>query len=220
LDTDDEGLGYVNDYRAALVEGYKEYLTTLAQWMHQKLGIKLSVQPAYGSTMDMLATVPFVDAPECETLSFFDNIDQYRAFSGPARLSGKRVISNELGAISGLAYDYHFSKMMYNLNRAFVGGINQIIVQGQTFAGLYPNTTWPGHTPFVYLFSEPWSPKLPTWKYGLKQVVEYANKVQHIFQNSVAKADVVLYHKQSATTMGNIYQADDLLNEGMGCLHG
>ncbi|KAL2823799.1 hypothetical protein BDW59DRAFT_180464 [Aspergillus cavernicola] len=213
LDTDDQGLSYVNDFRAALVAGYKEYLTALADWTRE-IGVQLSAQPAYGSVMDMLAVIPAVDAPECESLSFFDNLDMYRAFSGPARLSGKKVISNEMGAVQGSAYNYHLPSLLFSVNRAFLGGVNQMVIHGQAYSGPYPNTTWPGHTAFGYLFSELFSPKLPSWDHGLRQVMDYISRGQYVLQNGIPKADVVMYHKESATTIKTIYQGEDLRKEG------
>ncbi|CAJ0543781.1 Ff.00g039230.m01.CDS01 [Fusarium sp. VM40] len=214
LDRDDEGVGYVNDFRAALVEGYKQYISALASWTREVLGVQLSAQPAYGSNMDMLAAVPIVDAPECESLSFHDNIDSYRAFAGPARLAGRRVVSNEMGALRGGGFQYHLPELIFSINRAFSGGVNQNVIHGQPYSGRYFNTTWPGYTPFRYLFSEPWSTKMPAWHHGLGDVMNYTARVQHILQRSVAKADVVIYNKESATTIRTIYQADDLLSEG------
>ncbi|KAL4883580.1 hypothetical protein BJY04DRAFT_226598 [Aspergillus karnatakaensis] len=214
LDTKDKGMGYINDFRAALVAGYQEYLGAMAHWVHNTLRVQLSTQPAYGSVMDMLAIVPIVDAPECESLTFRDNVDLYRAFSGPARLTGKRVVSNEMGAVRDAAYRYHLPELLVSVNRAFVGGINQLVLHGQSYSGAYPNTTWPGHTPFSYLFSDSISPNLPIWNHGLREVLDYIGRAHHILQNSVSKADVVIYHKQSATTIEDIYQADDLRDEG------
>ncbi|KAM0549861.1 hypothetical protein ACHAPJ_009108 [Fusarium lateritium] len=214
LDTEDQGVGYVNDFRAALGEGYKQYLSALAAWTHEVLGVQLSVEPAYGSNMDMLAAVPIVDAPECESLSFHDNIDSYRAFTGPARLAGRRVVSNEMGAVRGSGFRYHLPQLIFSVNRAFLGGVNQNVFHGQSYSGRYFNTTWPGYTPFRYLFSEPWTTKMPAWHHGLEEVMNYTARVQHILQRSVAKADVVIYNKESATTIRTIYQADDLLAEG------
>jgi hypothetical protein len=214
LDTTDGGLGYVNDYHATLAAGYKEYLATLAAWAHERFSAQLSVQPAYNSVMDMLAVIPTVDAPECESLGFVDNIDVYRAFSGPARLTGRRAVSNEMGAVSGSAYNYHLPQLLFAVNRAFLGGVNQMVLHGLVYTGSYPNTTWPGHTPFINLFSELWSPKLPVWNHGLKEVLDYISRVQYILQTNIPKADVAIYHKQSVTTLKPSYQADDLLDEG------
>ncbi|KAH7233001.1 hypothetical protein BKA59DRAFT_407778 [Fusarium tricinctum] len=169
---------------------------------------------AYGSNMDMLAAVPIVDAPECESLSFHDNIDSYRAFAGPARLAGRRVVSNEMGGVRGGGFQYHLPELIFSANRAFSGGVNQNVFHGQPYSGRYFNTTWPGYTPFRYLFSEPWSTKMPAWHHGLGDVMNYTARVQYILQRSVAKADVVIYNKESATTIRTIYEADDLLSEG------
>ncbi|KAL3473422.1 hypothetical protein BJX99DRAFT_261351 [Aspergillus californicus] len=213
LDTEDQGVGYINDFRAGLVAGYKDYLAALRDWAHS-LGAQLSVQPAYGSVMDALAVIPSVDAPECESLSFVDNIDAYRAFSGPARLSGKRIVSNEMGAVSGAAYNYHFPALVRSVNRAFLGGVNQMVLHGQAYSGPYPNTTWPGHTPFQYLFSELFSPGLPSWGNGMRAVMDYISRGQFLLQTTVPKADVVMYHKESATSLKTSYQGEDLLREG------
>lgn len=32
LDTPEQGIGYVNDFRGALVEGYPEYIKDLTKW--------------------------------------------------------------------------------------------------------------------------------------------------------------------------------------------
>lgn len=214
LDTDDEGLGYVNDFRATLIDGYKEYLKALAEWVHDTLHVQLSIQPAYGSSLDALAAVPAVDAPECESLGFDDNIDSYRSFAGPARLAGRKIVSNEMGAVRGSGLQYHLPHLVFQINRAFLGGVNQMVLHGQSYSGTYYETTWPGHVPFGYLFSEPFSPHLPSWVHGLKEIMDYIARNQHILQGGVPKADVVIYNKESATTIRNIYQANDLLSGG------
>ncbi|KAF7548818.1 hypothetical protein G7Z17_g6810 [Cylindrodendrum hubeiense] len=214
LDSEDEGIGYINDFRATLVDGYNEYLTAMADWVHDVLDVQLSAQPVYGSAMDALAAVPSVDAPECESLGFEDKIDSYRSFSGPARLSGKRIISNEMGAVRGSGFQFHLPHLVFSVNRAFLGGVNQMVLHGQSYSGTYYATTWPGHTPFNYLFSEPFSPNLPSWSHGLKETMDYIGRNQHILQESISKADVVIYNKESSTTIRNIYQATDLLTEG------
>ncbi|KAF4443320.1 hypothetical protein FALBO_17268 [Fusarium albosuccineum] len=186
----------------------------MAAWVHEELGVELSVQPAYGSAMDTLATVPLVDAPECESLTFEDSIDSYRSFAGPARLTGKRVVSNEMGAVRGAGLMYHLPILLFSVNRAFLGGVNQNVLHGQVYSGEYYNTTWPGHVPFRYIFSGPWSPHLPVWSHGLQDSLSYMGRMQHVLQTSIAKADVAIYNKESATTIRTIYGAQDLLSEG------
>lgn len=63
--------------------------------------------------MDMLANVPYVNAPECESLGFDHVIDSYRQYAGPANLAGKRVISSEEGAVSGESYSQTLPELMW-----------------------------------------------------------------------------------------------------------
>lgn len=124
LDTTDRGVGYVNDYRAVLAEGYKSYLETLNTWANSVLGLQMSAQVAYNLPIDMEALIPLVNAPECESLGFGDSIDRYRQYSGPAVLPGKRVISNEIGAVALKTYRYLVADLLWSINRAVAGGVN------------------------------------------------------------------------------------------------
>ncbi|KAI8317095.1 hypothetical protein K4K59_011003 [Colletotrichum sp. SAR11_240] len=215
LDTHDKGQGYVNDYRAALAGGYQEYVTTLANWTHS-LGLGLSAQVSYNLPMDMEASIPFVDAPECESLQFHDNLDGYRQFSGPANLARKTVISNELGAVFGSAYRFTIPDLLFAMNRAVAGGVNQLVIHGQSYSGNYPQTTWPGYTAFRYYVSDLYSPKRPDWDHGLQAGLDHMGRVQHIQQTGVPRTDVAFYNKQTATdpNMGTLYTSDDLILKG------
>lgn len=213
LGTEDQGVQYVNDFRAALVAGYQEYIETLTTWLH-RLGVQLSVQPAYGLPMDMQASIPFVDAPECESLTLLDLIDSYRQFIGPANLAEKQVISNEMGAVRWSAFRYHLPELLFSTNRGFASGVNQYVLHGQAYSGSYYETTWPGHVPFNYLFSEPWSPREPVWEYGFEETLNYLARVQYVQQSGVPKVDVAIYNKESATTIRTVYSSSDLIDRG------
>ncbi|KAE8392565.1 hypothetical protein BDV23DRAFT_181495 [Aspergillus alliaceus] len=117
LDTPDEGVRSVNDFRDALVEGYSQYLQRLTEWAMIDLNLQMSAQPAYNFPMDMEATVPLVNAPECESLGFSDSIDGYGQFSGPAILAGKRIVSNEIGAVS-----------LMDISPYLQTGLNEIVI--------------------------------------------------------------------------------------------
>ncbi|KAJ5211475.1 uncharacterized protein N7498_003121 [Penicillium cinerascens] len=78
LDTPDQGLGYVNDFRGALVEGYGNYLQGLTSWINSKLNLQMSAQVSYNLPMDMEANIPYVNAPEWESPQFASNIGGYR----------------------------------------------------------------------------------------------------------------------------------------------
>ncbi|RYP69486.1 hypothetical protein DL769_005264 [Monosporascus sp. CRB-8-3] len=214
LDATDKGAGYINDFRAALTLGYQDYLDALTKWSHRVLRKQVSVQPAYGLPIDMQASVPAVDSPECESLSFRDSIDSYRQFTGPAYLVGKRVVSNELGAVSTFAYRYPIPDLLFSANRGFAGGVNQYVIHGQTYTGNWTGTSWPGHTPFNYLFSELWSWKQPAWDHGLREALDYMARMQYTLQSGIPKLDVAIYNKESATTFRTVYSSNDLLAEG------
>lgn len=216
LNTPDQGVGYINDFRGALVEGYRSYLQELTSWVNSELNLQMSAQVSYNLPMDMEATVPFVNAPECESLQFKDSIDGYRQFTGPANLAGKRVISNEMGAVFMKAYQQTHSELLYSINRAIVGGVNQMVFHGQTYTGNYYGTTWPGYTAFLYLFSEMYSDKQPSWDHGFGDLLNYTARVQYLQQSGVPRTDVAIYNKVSGTdpNFPTIYTADDLIDAG------
>lgn len=216
LDTKYKGAGLVNDFRVILTEGYVEYLQTLRDWAHDRLGIQFSTQPSYGFPQDMAVSVPIPDAPECESLTFMDKIDAYRQFAGPAQLTGKNIISNEVGAVALEAYSYENRALLWSVNRAVAGGINQFIIHGQSFSGDYFGTTWPGYTPFLYLFSELHTNKQPAWNHGLEDVLSYISRLQFIQRRGTPRVDVAVLNKQSANNRDFplIYPSDDLQSEG------
>lgn len=194
LNTPDGSQGYVNDYRAALAEGYQEYLSSLSEWL-RSLGLKLSSQVSYNMPMNMEASIPYADAPECESLQFAGNVDGYRQFSGPANLAGKNVISNELGAIFGKAYRLNIPELLFSMNRAVSGGVNQFVIHSLSYSGDYPQTTWPGYTAFRYAVSDMFSPKRPDWDHGLGAALDYMARIQHVQQTGVPRTDVAFFSK-------------------------
>lgn len=216
LDTPDQGLGYFNDFRGALLAGYRDYLEGLTNWVNKELNLQMSAQVSYNLPMDMEANIPFVNAPECESLQFESNIDGYRQFAGPANLAGKRVISNEMGAIMMKAYNLQHHELLGYINRAFAGGVNQMVLHGQSYTGDYYGTTWPGYTAFVYLFSELYSDKQPSWNHGLGDVLNYTARVQYLQQSGVPRTDVVIYNKVSGTnpSFPTLYSSNDLIDVG------
>lgn len=166
--------------------------------------------------MDMEANIPFVNAPECESLGFANSVDAYRQFSGPAVLAGKRVVSNEMGAVEFKAYQYPIPELLWSVNRAVAGGVNQMVFHGQSYTGDYYATTWPGYTAFSYLFSELYSNKQPAWEHCFADAVNYIARIQYTQQTGRLRTDVAVYNKQSATntSFAPVYADDDLLRYG------
>ncbi|KAM0540478.1 hypothetical protein ACHAPJ_013597, partial [Fusarium lateritium] len=216
LDTNDQGAGFVNDYRAVLTEGYIEYLQTLKQWLRVTLDVSLSVQPAYNLPMDMISVVPYVDAPESESLQAHNNIDAYRTFTGAANLAGRRIISNELGAEFGRAFSLTIPELVQMANRGFAGGLNQFVIHGQSYTGNYPSTTWPGNVPFLYGVSDPYSNKRPDWDHGLNEAIGYMGRVQHVQRQGLPRVDIAVLQKKSVTdpNFATFYEGKDLVAAG------
>lgn len=181
------------DYHAVLGSGYLDYINHFENWSHSR-GIGYSNQPAYNLPMEMLRMIPSVDAPECESLGFEDSLTSYRQFSGPAHLSGRKVISSEMGAVSGPAFNLTIPQLLFHAKRGLAGGITQHVLHGSPYTGNYPNTTWPGYAPFYYSFSEQWTPHLPTFGSGhLKDTVDWIGRNQWVLQQGKPKIDLAVY---------------------------
>ena len=145
-DEDDEGMSHINDYWQTLTELNQIYLGTLSNWSVNSLQSQFSAQVVYNLPMDMLANVPHVNAPECESLGFNHLIDGYRQYAGPANLAGKRIVSSELGAQRQEVYSQTLPELIWDIKRSVVGSVNQFVLHGYPYSSDYPNTTWPGFT--------------------------------------------------------------------------
>lgn len=179
-----------------LTELNQEYLGAINSWSRDSLGLEFSQQVAYGLQMDMLASIPSVDAPELETLSFKNNIDGYRQFAGPAHLAGKRVISSECGASVGSAYQQSIPELVAEVQRSIAGGVNNFIFHGMPYSGDYPNTTWPTFTTFFYLYSEMHGRHQPAWEY-YSDFINWTARMQYISQKGVPKVDIAFWLKST-----------------------
>lgn len=211
-DGNDQGAGFVADYRSTMTGLLMEYLEYLNKWTHETLGLKSSQQVGYNLPVDMLEAIPSVDIPETETLSFSNLIDGFRQFSGPANLAGKNVISIELGANFGQAYYQTWTELVQEAKHAFVAGVNQLVIHGATYSHTYDNTTWPGFTSFNYSFAAQHSRHQPGWDVGYKQAMDYLARCQFILQEGYAKVDLVFWDKQTAQDAypGMLYEPTDL----------
>lgn len=194
-DEADEGQSHVNDYWQTLTELNKIYLQTLSKWSTESLESQFSAQVVYNLPMDMLANVPAVNAPECESLGFNHLIDAYQQFSGPANLAGKRIISPELGAQRNEVYEQTLPKLIWDVKCSIAGSINQMVYHGYPYTGSYPNTTWPGYTTFNYRFSAMHGPRQPAWEY-YDNFMNWTARVQHVAQSGIPKIDLGFWLKR------------------------
>ncbi|KAF7198549.1 hypothetical protein HII31_00288 [Pseudocercospora fuligena] len=204
---------HVADFRQTMTELNKDYLDGLTTFAYS-IGVRSSTQVAYNFPLDMLSNIPYVDAPETETLGFSHNIDAYRQFVGPAGLAGKRVISSEAGAVMFSAFQQTIPELLWDLKRSIVGGVNAFVLHGMPFSGHYPNTTWPTYTTFQYLFSEMHNRHQPGWDY-YRDFIDYTARVQQVMQTGTAKVDIAFWSKKTSyVTVPTIYAPNDLVQAG------
>ncbi|KAH1482942.1 hypothetical protein KXX06_004933, partial [Aspergillus fumigatus] len=200
------------DYRRTLNAGYQDYMTHFSQWTH-RIGIQYSHQPAYNLPLEMLGDIPLPDAPECESLGFGDNVDAYRQFSGPAHLSNRNVVSNEMGAVFKPAYMLTIPELLYSIKRAWSGGVNMVVLHGYTYSGNYPNTTWPGYTAFNFEVSEMWNQFQPAWIH-MKDYLDYISRNQYVLQQGRPQVDLALYLYETPWSAVDLLHSNNITAAG------
>ncbi|KAM5353547.1 hypothetical protein ACJ41O_000197 [Fusarium nematophilum] len=201
---------YLQDYRKTLNEGYLEYLEAFNAWA-ASFGMSHSCQVAYNLPLDMSGDVPAVEVPELESLGF-TTIDDSLQFVGAAHLSGRNVISTEIGAVQTGAYSQSVPSLVNLFRDAFAGGVNSMMVHGMQYGGEYM-ATWPGYTPFQYVYGELWSPRQPAWKH-MNQIMAYTARNQVVLQAGTAKRDVAFYLYKQPWGSGVFYDGADLRAKG------
>lgn len=212
-DESDEGASHFDDYSQTLTNLYQTYLSTLKAWA-ASLDMQLSTQPAYNQPVDMLQAIPTDDAPEIESLGFDHNIDWYRQASGASYLAGKRVLSSECGATEGEVFLQTIPELLWDVQRSFVGGVNNFVFHGFPYSGSYPNTTYPVFTTFLYLFAAMHGPHQPAWSY-YSDFLDYTSRLQFLAQTSIPKVDVAFYLKSNDwITLSTRYNSSDLNDAG------
>ncbi|RKL07377.1 hypothetical protein BFJ68_g9880 [Fusarium oxysporum] len=202
---------YLQDYRLTLNEGYQEYLQTFENWA-ASLGLSHSCQVGYNIPLDVLADVPIVSTPELESLGF-TSPDQMYQFVGPAHPGRRNIISTEIGAVATGAYSQTIPSLVNLFHEAFAGGVNTMMIHGMTYTGEQVGSTWPGYTPFQYIYTELWSPKQPAWKY-MSDMIDYTARNQFVLQQGVAKKDLVFYLYKDPYRMVDQFNSTNLRASG------
>ena len=216
LDTEDQGYGILSDFRELLSVLAGTYTSWMEQWTHDFLGLEFSAQMGYNMPEDMLQTIPYVDVPETETLSFQNYIDGFLQCAGAADLSGKKILSIELGADYHLAYWQTWEYLLYDAKHAFAGGVNKVVIHGATYSHNFTNTTWPGYTSFGYDFPGQHSRHQPAWDVGYSEALGFLGRVSWVLQSGVPKVDLILWDKQTAQNAfpAPLYVPGDLTDAG------
>ena len=116
-----------------------------------------------------------------------------RQFSGPALLSGKSVISNEVGAVRGASFTQTVPQLLRLFKQSFAAGVSMEVIHGLAYSGEYTGTTWPGYNAFGFMFTEMWNSKIPSWE-QIKESLEYSARHSLILQRGTPQVDVATYY--------------------------
>ncbi|KAF4498685.1 hypothetical protein FAGAP_5163 [Fusarium agapanthi] len=162
----------------------------------------------YNIPLDILADVPIVSTPELESLAF-KTPHQMSQLVGPTQLGRRNVISTEIGAVPQGAYSLTIPSLINLFHDAFAGGVNAMTIHGMTYTGEQLGSTWPGFTPFQYIYIELWGPMQPVWKY-MGEIINYTARNQFVMQQGVAKKDLAFYLYIDPFGISDEYNGTDL----------
>lgn len=234
-----------NDFRDTLTQLYIEnHLKPLSEFC-DKHGVQLRYQTSYGKSLELAQTAMYVDIPETETLYSADVIDFYRLQSGAAHMADKQIYSIEAspegmlhlnfggheihvpqgnGEDSPGNYQQTWDSQIWHVQRAFAGGVNQIVFHGYSYNGQYEGegnengyvqgTKWPGFEGFgVDSWSNSWGERLPSWQHARNYTDSIARN-QYILRQGEAKVDLAIYeHEYWNVGRSDIYQDDKQLQQ-------
>ncbi|KAI1365582.1 hypothetical protein F5Y08DRAFT_352691 [Xylaria arbuscula] len=214
-DAQGHGPDVVADYRSTMGSLVVDYLQGMEDRVH-KLGLQFRHQVGYNLPVDMLQLIPQVDIPETETLAFANDVDRFRQYCGAANLAGKSLISIELGADYWRAFSQSWTDLLQDAKRAYVAGVNHVVLHGAPYSHNFVNTTWPGYTTFQYLFGGHHSRQQPAWDLGYKQANDYLSRMQVVLRAGVARVDVAFWDKMTAQRAypNTLYTPEDLVMAG------
>ncbi|EXF81412.1 hypothetical protein CFIO01_01074 [Colletotrichum fioriniae PJ7] len=215
-----------DDYRLTLQAGYEDYIRTTSEWAHER-GLEYSSQPAYNLPLNMLDSIPLVNAPEGESLGFNDSPSLYRHLSGPAHMASNPVVSSEAGAVNGASYTQTIADLLRTVRRGLAGGVSMNVLHGYAYSGVYAQTTWPGYTVFAYTFTEMWGPRMPAWRGShhageggnstsagfMADAMAYVARNQFVSQVGTARVDLAFY-QYAAPFAKVVYKSDNLEKMG------
>lgn len=209
-----------------IVEDYNELMDTLYEENHLKvinewakeLGLNYRVQAYSGydtGHYDSNEAAAVVGTIEGESLAFMeshDGLDSFRILSGGAHMTGKQIISDELGAVFFGTYAVTFDDLAELVNLNAAGGANQFVLHGYPGSSETEEETWPGYHPFGTMFSEPWDDRQPVWD-SMDIMSDYMARTQNALQEGIAKMDVAIFRDEK-TVKTKYFDSDVLTVNG------
>lgn len=208
-----------NDFKDELTQLYIEnHLEPLSAFC-EKHGVKLRYQTSYGKSLELAQTAMHVDIPETETLYGKDLVDFYRLQAGAVHMTGKSVYSIEASPEMSMKFgSFEFSRgngesgagnyqqtwddQLWHIQRAFAGGVNQIVFHGYSYNGQYDGegnengyvagTQWPGFEGFGQSsWSNSWGERQPNWNHA-NAYTSFISRNQMVLREGTAKLDLAI----------------------------
>lgn len=211
---ENDGDVIVSEYKMVMSDlMMQNHLDVMTEWA-ESVGMNFRTQ-AYITTnnnggIDSIDAASRVGTIEGETLAFDEKnsaggYDCFRYLSGGAHISGKQIISDEVGAIFGkYINNATFEEVLATINRNTASGANQYVLHGYPAKFEFVNTTankWPGWAPFDESssysgVSEAWGERNPVWE-NFSILSDYMARSQLVTQTGIAKKDLVFYYDQT-----------------------
>ena len=181
-----------NDFKDLVTQLYIDnHIKPLSEFC-EKHGVSLRYQSSYGKNLELARSAMYVDIPETESLYGKDIIDFYRMQAGSVHLTDKEIYSIEAspemllaaynlnrgnGEDSAGNYQQTWEDLLWHIQRAMAGGVNQIVFHGYSYNGQYDGegsengfvagTTWPGFEAFGQSsWYNSWGERLPSWQHA------------------------------------------------------
>ena len=135
----------LNDLHDVQTELYMyNYVKPIEQWLND-WGIQLRAQISYGTYVEISEPSLVVDYPEAENRNQRNQIEQYRLFSGAAKLENK-VLSSETGAVNMMSYVYDLQTHLHEAYALYASGFSRINwhIWSSSWSPASVAQTWPG----------------------------------------------------------------------------
>jgi hypothetical protein len=171
----------------------EHHFSALKAWAHS-LGLDLRAQP-YGLETDAISSAAILDIPEGESIGF-KNLDDFRCLAGARDMAGRELLSEELGAYLGGAYNTTWNKILKTVGGQFAAGVNNVVLHGFAYASA-PGAAWPGFAAFTPLkgtigYGEAWGPRQPTWRH-VSDISGYFSRIQYVLRQGRPSVDVAYF---------------------------
>jgi hypothetical protein len=182
------------DLSAVLTQLINEnHFLRIRSWAHG-LGLGLRAQP-YGLATDAMSSATLLDIPEGESIGF-KNLDDFRCMAGARDMAGRRLLSEELGAYLGGAYNTTWNRLLTTVGGQFAAGVNNLMLHGFAYATA-PGVAWPGFAAFspydgTIGYSEAWGPRQPSWLHA-PDISGYIGRVQRVLRTGRPAVDVAYF---------------------------